>query len=278
MDPFVEVEWLAERLGDPAIAIVDTRSAPNAIFYGGVGREHYVYGHIPGAVHLDYADQLQDPYTPYAVRVAPRERFAEELGKVGISDEMTVIAYDAGDVPYAARLVWMLHYYGHDAAAILAGGIEAWIEAGHPRPGEIPSRPMKRFTPNACERLRATVEEVLAIAEGCSDAQLLAVWPKAAYERREREIAGARRLSYSDLFDETRGIMRPAQRLRELTADLDPHKRTITYCANGVHSSAAYFALRAAGFSDVAVYDGSWAEWKYHNLPTAMVHPEAKGP
>jgi len=111
-----------------------------------------------------------------------------------------------------------------------------------------------------------------------ADAQLLAVWPKAAYERREREIAGARRLSYSDLFDETRGIMRPAQRLRELTADLDPHKRTITYCANGVHSSAAYFALRAAGFSDVAVYDGSWAEWKYHNLPTAMVHPEAKGP
>jgi thiosulfate/3-mercaptopyruvate sulfurtransferase len=234
-----------------------------------VGREQYIYGHIPGAVHLDYADQLQDPYTQYATRVAPPERFAQELGKVGIGNDLTVIAYDAGDVPYAARLVWMLHYYGHDEAAILAGSFEGWIEAGNPRVSEIPTRRMCRFTPNARPQLRASVEEVLDVAEGRADAQLLAVWTDASYARRDREIVGARRLSSSQLLDEMRGCrIVPPERLRELTADLDPHKRTITYCGNGVYSAAAYFALRAVGFTDVAVYDGSWAEWHHHNLPT----------
>jgi thiosulfate/3-mercaptopyruvate sulfurtransferase len=278
MDPFVEVEWLAERLGDPKIAIVDTRSAPLAVFYGSVGREQYIYGHIPGAVHLDYAGQLQDPYTQYAARVAPPERFMEEMAKAGIGDGMTVIAYDGGDVPYAARLIWMLHYYGHDQAAILAGGIEAWLEAGHPRVSEIPSVRMRRFTPKARPELRASLEEVLAVAQGRSDAQLLAVWPDATYALRDREIAGARRLSFSSLIDETRACrLQPRERLREATAGLDRHKRTITYCGNGVHAAAAYFALRTAGFTDVAVYDGSWAEWNHLRLPTVPKEEIAPG-
>jgi len=269
MEPFVEVDWLAERLDDPKIAIVDSRSAPAAVFYGGVGREQYIYGHIPGAVHLDYADQLHDSYTQYCTRVAPPGRFAEELGKVGISNDMTVIAYDGGDAPYAARIAWMLRYYGHDNAAILAGGIDAWIEAGHRREGEIPTRRMCKFEPKARLELRASVEEVLHVADGSSPAQLLAVWPDTVYARRDREITGARRLSFSQLFDELHGCrMVPPERIRELTSDLDPSKRTITYCGNGVHSSAVYFALQSIGFSDVAVYDGSWAEWKYHKLPT----------
>lgn len=268
MEPYVEVEWLAQRLNDPSIVVVDARSAPQAIFYGSVGREQYIYGHIPGAVHLDYADQLQDPYTPYATRVAPLERFAQELGKVGIKNEMTVVAYDAGDVPYAARVVWMFRYYGHENSAILLGGIDAWLEAGHPREGEIPARRMCRYTPKERPEMRATLEEVLDIAEERSDAQLLATWPDDTYARREREIANARRLSYSALFDPARGVMVSEARVRELTAGLDPQRRTITYCGNGINSAAVYFALRADGFGDVAVYDGSWAEWNYHQLPT----------
>lgn len=258
MERFVEVDWLAKHLDDPNIAIVDTRSAPLSMYYASMGREHYLVAHIPGAVHLDYAVDLHDPATPYAARVAAPQRFAEVVGNAGIGDATTVIAYDSGDdEPYAARMLWMLHYYGHDEAAILSGGIEAWIAAGLPRTSEVPIPEIRRFTPHVRPELRATREEVIEVAEGRSDTQLLSAFSETAYAMRDREIAGARRLSPSQLSD-----------ARRATADLDPKKRTITFCANGVSAAGAYVALVGAGFTNVAVYDGSWAEWKHDNLPT----------
>lgn len=268
MDYFVEVDWLAEHLGDPAIAIVDTRSAPLSGIFPFLGREQYFSAHIPGAVHLDYALDLGDQDIAYASFVAPAARFAEVLGNAGIGAGTTVAAYDGGEPPYAARLVWMLNYYGHETAAILSGGIDAWIAAALPRATEILSRMPQRFVPQPRPQLRASREEVLAVAEGRSDAQLLSVSADLAYAKRNHEIPHARRLSCSQLFDEMHGG-KPAsvQRVCELTADLDPHKRTITYCGNGVSAAGAYVALRAAGFTDVAVYDGSWADWSHHKLP-----------
>jgi 3-mercaptopyruvate sulfurtransferase SseA len=114
---FVEVEWLVAHLDDPRVRIVDARSVP----HGGAvvmpsGREQFAAGHLPGAVHLDYGEDLNDPATPYATRVAPEERFAAVMGAHGIGDDALVVAYDAGTVPFAARMVWMLRYYGHDQA------------------------------------------------------------------------------------------------------------------------------------------------------------------
>src|SRR5579872_5349076 len=134
MNLFVDVEWLAAHLQDEDIAIIDTRSTPHGA--PGVpaesGREAYAKGHIPGAVHLDYAEDLHDLSTPYAARVADPQRFAAVAGAAGIGDLTHVIAYDEGNVPYAARMVWMLRYYGHDDAAILAGGLRDWLAAGKP--------------------------------------------------------------------------------------------------------------------------------------------------
>ena len=269
MEHFVEVEWLAKHIDDPTVTIVDARSAALTVYYASLGREQYFSGHIPGAIHLDYATDLNDPETGYAARVAPPQRFAAVAGNAGIGNTTTVIAYDGGDAPYAARLVWMFHYYGHDEAAILTGGIDAWIAAGLARVSEIPSLDAQQFAPRLRPQLRASREEVLEIAKGRSDVQLLSVWSATAYAMRDREIVGARHLSWSQLFDEAHGgRLAPIDKLRELTADLDPHRRTITYCGNGVNAAGAYFALLAVGFTDVAVYDGSWAEWSHDKLPT----------
>ncbi len=110
-----------------ALRIVDTRSKPHgAAVVAPEGREQYAAGHIPGAIHLDYAEDLHDLATPYAARIAPPERFEDVMSASGIGDGTLVIAYDEGNVPYGARLVWMLRYYGHDDVAILAGGLPAW--------------------------------------------------------------------------------------------------------------------------------------------------------
>jgi thiosulfate/3-mercaptopyruvate sulfurtransferase len=271
--PFVDVDWVMQRLLHPRVRIVDTRSSPHGApgLKLPTGREQYGAGHVLGAVHLDYADDLHDPATPYATRVAPPERFAEAMSDHGIGDGTTVVAYDDGNVPYAARLVWMLRYYGHDAACILAGGFAAWKTAHGAVTRRAANYPPVRFSPRVRPELRAIRDEVLAVAEGREDAQLLETQRDATYALRDRDIKGARRLSASELLEDSHGgRIAPRERLDALVGELglDRHKRTIVSCGSGVSAAGAYLALREAGFEDVAVYDGSWIEWSHEGLPT----------
>jgi len=273
METFIEAAWLLDHAGDPNLRIVDARSTPHGA--PGVvmptGAEQYAEGHLPGAIQLDYADQLADPATPHAARVAPTGNFAEALGSRGIGSEHTIVAYDDGTVPYAARFVWMCRYYGHDDTHILAGGLPAWREAGGAVTREVPAFPRAAFAARPRTALRASVDEVLAVAEGRSDAQLLETQRDATYALRDRDIAGAKRLSGSLLLEDARG-----GRIADRTTidalvkslGLDRSKRTIVSCGSGVSASGSYLALTENGFSDVAVYDGSWMEWNHHNLPT----------
>lgn len=269
---FREITWLAEHLDDPRVRLIDARSTP----HGGVvampsGKEQYAAGHLPGAIHLDYADDLSDPATPYAARVAPPELFANVMSEHGIGDDTIVIAYDAGTIPFAARLVWMLRYYGHDEAYVLAGAYPTWIAAGNPLSTETPTYPRATFTPKPRPELRATRDEVLAIAEGRSATQLLETQRDQTYAQRDRDIKGAIRISGNELLEDARGgRIADAATLNRLThaAALDKHARTVVSCGSGVSASGAWLALRAAGFDDVAVYDGSWMEWEHDGLPT----------
>jgi len=270
--PFVDVAWLAERLDDPRVRIVDTRSTPHgASVPGPTGHEQYAAGHLPGAVYLDYAEDLHDLATPYAARVAPPERFAAVMGANGIGDGTMVVAYDDGNVPYAARMLWMLRYYGHDDVAVLAGGLPAWTASGHALVTAVPSFPRATFTARERPALRASRADVVAIAEGRSDAQLLETQRDGTYAQRDADIPNSVRLSASKLLEDARGGRIAERDALEALVDgagLDRAKRTITSCGSGVGASGAYLALLEAGFTDVAVYDGSWMEWSHDGLPT----------
>ena len=271
---FKEVDWLIAHRSDPRLRIVDARSIP----HGGTvampsGREQYAAGHLPGAVHLDYGDDLSDPATPYATRVAPAKRFADVLGARGIGDDAVVIAYDAGTIPFAARLVWMLRYYGHAEAYVLAGGIAAWSASGQPLETAVPTTLPATFHPREDPALRATRAEVEAIVAGTLDEQLVETQRDQTYAQRDRDIPRAVRLSGSLLLEDTRGgRIADGATLDRLVASagLDRHKRTVVSCGSGVSASGAWLALRAAGFDDVAVYDGSWMEWSHDGLPTVQ--------
>lgn len=270
---YVESAWLRERLSDATIRIVDTRSTPHGApgIVEPSGAERYAAGHLPGAVHLDYATDLADPATPYATRVAPPGHFAQMLEAHGIGDATTVVAYDDGDVPYAARLVWMCRYYGHDAVRILAGGLPEWVAGGGPLTTAVPHFPRAAFTPHVRPALRASRADVLAVAEGRDDAQVLETQGNRTYALRDRDITGAIRLSASVLLDRARGgriASAAALRAAVDAAGVERSKRTIVSCGSGVSASGAYLALLEAGFADLAVYDGSWLEWQHDGLPT----------
>jgi thiosulfate/3-mercaptopyruvate sulfurtransferase len=278
-DVFLEPAELRTESGDPRLRIVDARSTPHGA--PGVATvtaaEQYAAGHIPGAIQLDYADQLADPGTPHAARVAPPELFARVLGESGIGDGTSIVAYDEGTTPYAARFVWMCRYYGHDDVRILAGGLPAWVATGGEVTTEVPHYAPARFTPRVRPRLRATREEVLAVAEGRSDAQLLETQRDATYALREHDIAGAVRLSGSLLLEDHRGGRVAERATIDRLVDglhLDRAKRTIVSCGSGVSASGSYLALLENGFTDIAVYDGSWLEWAHHGHPTVPKSPK----
>ena len=270
--PFVDLPWLLERIDDPSLRIVDARNVPHGVATTmPTGAEQYAAGHLPGAVYLDYAHELADPATPYATRVAPDDLFARSVAGKGIGDASIVVAYDAGTIPFAARIVWNFLYYGHQDAFILAGGLPEWVRAGRPLTYDVPSFAPAVFTPRVRNELRASREDVLAAVEQRSRVQLLETQRDTTYAQRERDIAGAIRLSGSELLEDIRGgRIAEAQTLARLIAQrhLDPAKRTIVSCGSGVSAAGSYFALKAAGFADVAVYDGSWLEWQHDGLPT----------
>lgn len=272
-DPFVDRTWLLARLEDTNLRIVDARSVAHGVpgLVATPGLARYRAGHLPGAVHVDYHDDLADESTPYAARVAPPERFAAIVGALGIGDDTTVVAYDDGDAPFAARIVWTLRYYGHDDARILAGGLPEWIAHGGPLTTEIPAYQPRTFTPRVRASLRASRSEVLDVAQGRSDAQLLETQRDKTYAMRDRDIAGSVRISGSRLLEDARGGRIAAPETLDAlvrAAGLDRTKRTIVSCGSGVSASGSYLALEAAGFTDVAVYDGSWMEWSHDGLPT----------
>lgn len=270
---FVDFHWLMDHIEDPRLRIVDARNVPHgAPSTMPSGAAQYASGHLPGAILLDYAHELADPTTPYATRLAPADVFATAVGAKGIGDDSIVVAYDAGTIPFAARIVWNFLVYGHLDAYILAGGIASWVDAGKPLSHDVPEFSPAIFTPDEQPRLRATREEVLAIAEGRSPVQLLETQRDTTYALRDRDIAGAIRLSGSELLvDANGGRVADPDTLATLVFErhLDRGKRTIVTCGSGVSAAGSYFALRAAGFADVAVYDGSWMEWNHDELPTS---------
>jgi thiosulfate/3-mercaptopyruvate sulfurtransferase len=274
---FVVVHWLLDHIDDPRLRIVDARNVPHgAPVTMPSALEQYASGHLPGAIHLDYAEELADPATPYAARVAPPTRFAQVVGAKGIGNDSIVVAYDAGTIPFAARIVWNFQYYGHRDAYILAGGIGEWTAAGKPLTQEPPVFAAAIFSPDVQPHMRATRDEVLAVAEGRSSVALLETQRDTTYAMRDRDIAGAVRLSGSLLLEDANGgRIADDATLERLVRErgLDRGKRTIVSCGSGVSASGSYYALQAAGFIDVAVYDGSWMEWAHAELPTVAKPP-----
>jgi thiosulfate/3-mercaptopyruvate sulfurtransferase len=261
-DDLIEVEELAESIGDESLRIVDCRFAFDRDM-----REDYRAGHIPGAVYCSWADDLSDPPTPVRWQIASPQRFAAAMSRLGIGDDTSVVAYDAEGGHHAARLWWALRYYGHDAVAILHGGIQAWTAAGHALEAGEPRPHAARFTPRPRPELRATKDEVLA-AVGRGEPVLLDVRRESEYTGAEARsargghIPGARHLEWrTALTPEWR--LRPREEVRRLYEErgIGQTSSAITYCHAGVRAAFSAFVLTLLGGRDVKVYDGSWEEW-----------------
>jgi len=267
-DALVFTTWLAERLGDPGIVVIDiTKYLPNEPKDGAA---EYLRARIPGARYLDI-DWVADRSTALPHMLPDPASFAEAMEALGISNAHRVVFYDQKGMASAARGWWMMRVFGHDAASVLDGGLPKWIAEGRPTESGVPAAPARAvFAPGYRPWL---VKDWRAVLGNLSTGEALVVdarpagrfdgtAPEPRPGLRGGHIPGSRNLPHLTLLKGD-ATFRPPAELRAVlaAAGVDGSRPVIATCGSGVTACAIAFAAHLAGLPDVAVYDGSWAEW-----------------
>lgn len=266
--PFVSTQWLADRLGDPGLAVVDASwHMPTT---GRDPHAEYRAGHIPGAVFFDL-DAIADTSTglPHML-LRDETAFDAAVGQaLGIADTDTIVVYDATGIFSAARAWWTFAIMGARTVHVLDGGLPKWLAEGRATEAGDITRPPARFAVGFKPEMLAGFADVLTASQDGSR-QILDARAGERFRGEVEEprpglkrghIPGSRSVPVGLLTRD--GEMRPAQELRAIFAEagVDLSRPIITSCGSGVTASALAMALGRAGARDVAVYDGSWAEW-----------------
>ena len=264
-NPFVSTEWLAARLADPDIVILDgSWYLPTA---NRKPYEEYLAGHIPGAVYFDM-DEIADKSTGLPHMLPSPEVFAREVGKLGIGDGMTIVIYDESGLFSAPRVWWEFQAMGAKDVRILEGGGMKWRAEGGPIEAGLVTREPATFTATFHPELVRNFDDVKAAVVG--KGQIADARPAGRFAGRDPEpraglksghMPGAVSLPAAELVRD--GSLKPMAEIKAMidAAGVNLDKPIITSCGSGATAATLLLALKLAGAKDVAVYDGSWAEW-----------------
>lgn len=235
------------------------------------GETSYHVAHIPGAVYLHLNRDLSGPVEAGVTGRHPLpdvHALVARLQEVGISSDSTVIAYDADHGAFAARLWWLLRWLGHDAVAVLDGGLARWIAEGHPVVAEVERVQPGRFFAQPRQEMIVPAEAVEEMRER-EDSRLFDARNEDRF-RGENEtidpvaghIPGARSLPFMQNLAEGRFREREQLRRRfeQALGGVSP-KLAVVYCGSGVTACHHVLAAEFAGFKGLRLYPGSWSEW-----------------
>lgn len=277
--PLIEASELLEQIkqGKGKLLVADCRYALTDPF---AGCKAYEQGHIPGAVYVDLGELLSAPTTGMNGRhpLPDPQVFANGLAALGADNDILIVAYDAEDSSFAARLWWMLRWIGHENVQVLNGGLRAWLAAG----GELDTQtpPARRGNLDLQYRAMPTVTfgDVLANLESGDKVVVDARSPDRYRGENETidpvggRIPGARNRFFKDNL-QADGRFKPAEALREefraVLGDLPP-VQVINQCGSGVTACHNLLAMEIAGLQGAALYPGSWSEWcRQRDVPIA---------
>lgn len=250
-----------------------------------LGQQQYLRAHIPGAQRADLDLHLSAKIAAHVAgsHKAPpvaasggrhplptREHFAAWLAGLGFTHDMQAVVYDRQGSSYCGRLWWMLKWIGHEAVAVLDGGLQDWeVADGALASGPEAPRPASRFAASSSKAVLTSSAQVLAQLD--RPGQTLLDARAAPRFRGEVEpldpvaghIPGALNRPFSLNFDAD-GKFRPAAELRaefaELLAGRDP-ATVVHLCGSGVSAVPNLLAMEIAGLGRTALYAGSWSEW-----------------
>lgn len=265
----ISADELAADLGGRRIldATVIFAPTPDGGFSVESGVARFNEGHIPGAQFLDLINDASDPSSDLGFTLPTVAQLQALFRRLGISNDTEVVVYSRDLIALATRAWWLLHYCGHEHVRVLDGGLEAWQAGGHLLSQDSASYPPGDFTANPNPSLFAGRNEVLA---AIGDAKVRTVFSLSPNDYagegdfsmgRKGHIPGSVNLFFADLLED--GCFKKAAALREALGakGLLSVPKVINYCAVGVTATVDAFACLLCGQENVALYDGSLAEW-----------------
>jgi thiosulfate/3-mercaptopyruvate sulfurtransferase len=261
---------LAAHIGEPNWIVLDCRhDLSNPEF----GRAAYNEGHLPHAqfAHLDtdLAGDKFDSQGRFRGRhpLPQREKFIATLRRWGINDDSQVVAYDAHGGMFAARLWWMLRWAGHEAVAVLDGGLPAWTAQGLPLSTEVVVHQAGTLGERPSLVSEANAEDLLRNLESGQRVVIDARAPDRFRGENETldavggHIPGAKNRFFKDNLGAD-GRFKPAEQLRaDFSQWIVEPTRAVMQCGSGVTACHNLLALEVAGLKGAALYPGSWSEW-----------------
>jgi thiosulfate/3-mercaptopyruvate sulfurtransferase len=253
----LETQELAVLLSDPQLCLVDARLP-----------QQYSQGHLPGAVNLPApaTDDLEANRQGFPL---PPERALQLFRAAGIRAASRVVIYDDQGNRYAARVFYVLEFFGHPHLQVLNGGFRKWLAEGRPTASEVSRVAPGDFTPTPQAGLIATSEWVDAHLK---DPAVVFVDARSPEEFRGEKVIGPRggrvpgavNIEWTRAISpgETKTFLEPGPLLK-LFQDLrvTRDREVVSYCQVGIRAAEIYFALRLLGYPRVRIYDGSWEDW-----------------
>ncbi len=267
MNNLVSSDWLAEHLNNENLVVLDASWTLPGMEPDGIGT--FLKAHIPGARYFDIED-ISDHNTDLPHMLPSPEYFARKVGELGISNNDTIIIYDTGGFSPAGRAWWMFRAMGHKNVAVLDGGIQKWAQSGHPlAAGPATPKPKSysaAFDPgkvaDRSDILKNIEDKTAIVLDARGPGRFTGVEAEPRPGMRSGHIPGARNFYYGSLLEKDGSFISDAA-LGTLVQEkgLKKEDAIITSCGSGVTASVLAHALDRLGFTNVRVYDGSWAEW-----------------
>jgi thiosulfate/3-mercaptopyruvate sulfurtransferase len=262
----VSTDWVADHLEDPSVRLIESNEDPLV----------YPSGHIPGAVEIDWARDLNDPLRRDYL---DRSGFESLMRRHGITRETTLVLYGDKNNWWSCYAFWIFQLFGHERARIMDGGRLKWEKEGRPLTKEVPAhRPSDYVAPERDDsRIRAFRDAVLAHVEAggplidvrspeefSGERMHMPAYPNEG-ALRGGHIPGAKNVPWARAIVPESGEFRSAEELGRIYFEeqkLPRDREVIAYCRIGERSSHSWFVLTyLLGLANVRNYDGSWTEW-----------------
>jgi thiosulfate/3-mercaptopyruvate sulfurtransferase len=269
-EALVTTEWLSKNLETPDVSIID------ASFYlpaaNRIPTKEFEEQHIPGATFFDI-NEIANKNTNLPHMLPNENEFSNKVGNLGISSHHHVICYDTnGGAMAAMRAWWTFRVFGHDRVSVLSGGLPKWcnenlpLSSGHPniRKQAFVSKFKQKLVKNIDEIQENVKDQHFQIVDARSEGRYNGTEAEPRPDLRQGHIPGAISLPFQKLLDPKKFmIMRDADDIASIIweANINLNKPLVSSCGSGVTAAPLVLALYLLGYTEAAIYDGSWTEW-----------------